>query len=314
MKPVIPLISRMSEKEIQQCLQLCAHILPEEKVVPAPMLSSAERSQCDIAIVANPDPKEVAEFTGLTWVQSLWAGVEQLVAELNSSELRIVRLIDPSLSKAMAEAVLAWTLYLHRHMPRYALQQQRKLWHSLPYRPAQECTVGILGFGELGQASASQLALNGFNVLAWSRRPKQLPGITSYSGEEGLQSLLKQSQILVCLLPLTKETHQLLDNKVLAQLPKGASLINFSRGPIVCIDDLIELLDNEHLEHAVLDVFDQEPLCQESNLWLHPRVTVLPHISAPTQLESAIQIVAQNIRRYRQTGELPETVDKLSGY
>ncbi len=314
MKPVIPLISQMSEKEVQHCLELFATILPEEKVVPASMIPSAEKSQCDIAIVANPNPKDVAEFAELQWVQSLWAGVEQLVLELDNPSLHIVRLIDPSLAKAMAEAVLAWTLYLHRDMPRYASQQRSRVWHSLPYCPAQERTVGILGLGELGQASARQLALNGFKVLGWSRRSKQIPDIISYSGEEGFQSLLEHSQILVCLLPLTKETHQLLDKKALAQLPKGASMINFSRGAIVHIADLVDQLDSGHLAHAVLDVFDQEPLCQESSLWSHPQITVLPHISAPTQLESALQIVAQNIRQYRQTGELPATVDKLRGY
>ncbi len=314
MNPVIPLIGRLSEIDRQECLELLAKMLPEETIVPASNISVVERSRCDIAIVSNPDPKDVAVFTGLKWVHSLWAGVEQLVSDLENHEFQIVRLIDPTLTESMEEAVLAWTLYLHRDMPGYALQQRRKLWHELPYCPSKERTVGVLGLGELGLASAKRLAANGFKVLGWSRNLKQLPGVSCYSDKQGLQSVLEQSQILVCLLPLTKETHNLLDKETISQLPKDASIINFSRGAVIDIVALTEHLDRGHLKHAVLDVFDEEPLSERSHLWGHPNITVLPHISAPTQLQSASKIIAQNIRRYRQTGELPAVVDTGRGY
>lgn len=289
-------------------------MLPEENIRPASSIPISERSRCEMAIVANPDPKEVATFTGLKWVQSLWAGVEQLVSELDNQELKIVRLIDPRLTEAMAEAVLAWTLYLHRDMPSYAWQQQQKRWRALPYHPARERTVGILGLGELGLASAKRLAANGFNVLGWSRNAKQLADISSYNGRPGLHSVLEQSQILVCLLPLTKETNKLLDKQTLSQLPKDASVINFSRGGIINTMQLVDLLDCGQLKHAVMDVFEEEPLSKKSKLWTHPNITVLPHISAPTQLQSASEIVARNIRRYRETGQLPAVVDWQLGY
>ena len=314
MKSVIPLINRSYGKGVQKYLDEFAKLLPEENIVPASSIPIAERTQCDIAIVANPDPNDVAAFTKLKWVHSLNAGVERLISELDMPKLQIVRLVDPTLTDAMAEAVLAWTLYLHREMPSYASQQQRKLWRSLPYIPAHERKVGILGLGELGQASAKRLTANGFNVLGWSRKIKQLSEVSSYSGEQGLQSILEQSQILVCLLPLTKETDSLLDKQTLSRLPKDASIINFSRGAVINTIDLVDQLDKEHLKHAVLDVFDEEPLSKESNLWAHSNITVLPHISGPTQAQSASRIIAQNIRHYRQTGEIPDTVDKLLGY
>ena len=314
MKKIIPIINRSYGKGVQKYLDEISKLLPEESIAIASSIPISDRTKCDIAIVINPDPNDIAIFTNLKWVHSLNAGVEQLTSDLDNTNLKIVRLIDPTLTDAMAEAALAWTLYLHRNMPSYALQQQRKLWQSLPYCPARDRTVGILGLGELGKASAKCLARNGFKVLGWSRNKKQLPNVSCYSGEQGLQYILEKSQILICLLPLTKETDKLLNKKTLSKLPKAASIINFSRGSVINTKDLVDQLDKGHLAHAVLDVFDEEPLSKKSNLWAHPSITVLPHISGPTQLQSASKIVAQNIRHYRKTGDLPAIIDTLLGY
>ena len=314
MKPVIPFISRSYGRGAQMYLDQFAELMPEERIVLAHNVPVEERSQCDIAIVSNPDPKDVALFAQLKWVQSLWAGVEQLVAELNNPEFNIVRLIDPELTSAMSEAVLAWTLYLHRGMPAYALQQKQKHWQGLPYIRPEDRTVGILGLGELGQASAKRLVANGFNVIGWSRTQKQLSGICSYSGQQGLHSLLEKSQILICLLPLTDATNKLLDKNTLSLLPEEASVINFSRGAVINTSDLVDQLDKQHLTHAVLDVFDKEPLDEGSSLWARSDITILPHISAPTLMDSASKIVVKNIRHYRKTGTLPAVVDRMAGY
>jgi len=259
-------------------------------------------------------PQDVRQLPQLRWVHSVWAGVERLVADLADLELNVVRLVDPQLAETMAEAVLAWTLYLHRDMPLYAAQQTRRQWLAADYARPQDTTVGLLGLGALGEAAADRLAGAGFNVCGWSRMRKSVSHVECFAGAVELPAMLARTDILVCLLPLTVETRGLLNATTFAQLPHHASLINFARGPIVCDDALRAALDAERIRHAVLDVFSIEPLPPDSWQWAHPRVSVLPHISAPTDRQTASAIVGQNIRRYRETGEIPESVDLARGY
>lgn len=293
---------------------MLAAACPEERFVPFRLMAAADREAARIAIVANPDPAEVAALPGLVWVQSLWAGVERLVGAFDRP-LPIVRLVDPEMARTMAEAVLAWTYYLQRDMPAYARQQRDRVWQPHPYRKPSEICVGLLGMGALGTAAAVRLAEAGFRVAGWSRSPKAaLPGVAAFHGADGLPAMLGRSDILVCLIPLTPETRGLIDAGRLAALKAGASLINFARGPIVVTADLVSALDRGHLTHAVLDVFDAEPLPADSVLWSHPRVSVLPHISGPTDMGSAAATVAANLRAYRRTGRPPDGIDPAQGY
>lgn len=307
-------VALVMEEPASEWQHMLAALLPEERLVPFQDLQDEEKPTVEIAIVANPDPAEVAELPNLKWIHSLWAGVERLVAELGPKTPPIVRLIDPELARTMAEAVLAWTYYIHRDMPAYHRQQQNALWQPLPYVKPQDFTVGILGLGVMGMKAAERLKEAGFNVEAWSRSPKRVPGIDTFSGNDGLEALLAASDVVICLVPLTSETRGLIDARHLSLFKPGASIINFARGPVVVSADLIEALDAGKLSHAVLDVFDSEPLPQGSPFWAHPNVTVLPHISGPTDRGTAAAVVAANIRAYRESGKMPVTVDPVLGY
>lgn len=288
--------------------------MPGERIVPLRELDAAEFAACEVAIVANPSPEDLRRLPNLRWVHSVWAGVERLVADLADTDLRIVRLVDPQLAETMAEAVLAWTLYLHRDMPRYARQQQSRQWQPLEYVKPCDKTVGLLGLGALGEAAARRLLASGFRVEGWSRSPKSLAGVTTHAGAQGLATLLANTDILVCLLPLTAETRGLLDDAAFAQLRLGASLVNFARGAIVEDEALRRALDAGRVGHAVLDVFPVEPLPADSWHWTHPGVTVLPHISGPTDRATASAIVAANLRSFRERGVIPPHVDRARGY
>lgn len=310
----IALVTRLTPAAESAWLEHLRRAMPGEQIDPVQDLSTDERTQVDIAIVANPDPADLAQLPNLVWVQSLWAGVERLVSELGALSRPIVRLVDPELSRTMSEAVLAWTYYLFREMPTYAAQQRTRDWAPLPYRRPSRTTIGLLGLGELGRASAARLQEVGFDVQGWSRGRKDLPGINCHCGEGGLNALLARSEILVCLLPLTAETRGMLNARRLARLPHGAQIINFARGPIIDDPALLAALDSGKVAHAVLDVFDTEPLPASSPFWGHPAVTVLPHISATTDPESAAQIVAGNIAGWRRDATIPEAVDLKRGY
>lgn len=310
----LALVTRMDAASEAVWKETLADALPEETILSFRDMSAEQRLEAELAIVANPDPAEVAELPNIQWIHSLWAGVERLVAELGPDAAPIVRLVDPELARVMAEAVLAWTYYLHRDMPAYRASQQKAEWTPLDYRHPRNVAVGLLGLGELGKAAAERLKGAGFNVIGWSRNPKMLDGVETLSGEGGFEHILGMSDILVCLMPLTAETRGMLDVRRLGQMKPGAAIINFARGPIIVDADLIAALDAKHISHAVLDVFAQEPLPATSPFWAHPSVTVLPHISGPTDRFTAAGIVAANIRQWRQTGQLPRTVDLKAGY
>ncbi len=313
-KPVIAYVSRAHKEERESWIQTLAEAMPEESIVDFSDLNPAQRSQCEIAIVANPDPVELEQLTALEWVHSTWAGVERMLQELVDPAFKIVRLIDPQLAETMAEAALAWTFYLHRDMPRYAQQQSKRLWQPLPFINSSERRVGVLGLGELGRAAAFRLRDNGFAVSGWSRRLYDFRGVACLSGKEGLHQLLNNSDILLCLLPLTADTRGLLNEETLGLLPVGASIINFARGPVIDETALLNALNCGALGHAVLDVFNIEPLPSDHAFWVHPSVTVLPHISAPTHPLTASRIVAQHISDYRAGKGLPRIVDPKLGY
>ncbi|MFE1599309.1 2-hydroxyacid dehydrogenase [Methylobacterium sp. ID0610] len=310
----IAFVSQLAPDEEAPWLGALRAAMPGEAIAALREIPPGARAAVDIAVVANPSPDELGQLPGLRWIHSVWAGVERLVGNPAVTRLPLVRLVDPELSRTMAEAVLAWTYYLFRDMPAYAAQQRQRLWRQLPCRRPGETTIGLLGLGELGTAAAERLRHAGFRVVGWSRSEKRVAGIETASGEDGLRSVLGAADILVCLLPLTPQTRGLLDGEAFGRMRAGAALINFGRGPIVVRDDLIAALDRGPLTHAVLDVFDTEPLPASDPYWDHPKVTVLPHISAPTNMETAAGIVAQNIARYRETGTLPPTVDLARGY
>lgn len=310
----IAFVSRADEASEAQWIDTLSKALPNERIVSYRQLTTDERQHVEFAIVANPDPKDIANLPSLKWMHSLWAGVEKLVAELGQTAPPIVRLIDPELSRVMAEAVLAWTHYLQRDMPAYRAQQSQGIWKELDYRHPNDMTIGVLGLGELGSEATRYLKRAGFNVIGWSRSQKNIEDVTCVSGPDGLETLFSTSDIIACVVPLTPQTRGLINAQSIAKMKRGASIINFARGAVIVADDLLAALDNGHIDHAVLDVFEQEPLDGSSRFWSHPRVTVLPHISAPTKPETSANIVAKNYNHWKATGELPKTVDIKRGY
>ncbi len=310
----IPFVSRGNAADTAAWIAALSRAMPNETIMPFAQLSAAQRGNARVAIVANPDPTELDQLPALKWVQSLWAGIERMLAELKNPHIGIVRLEDPQLAATMAEAVVAWTLYLHRDMPAYAAAQRAHVWQPQPFRLASERCVAVLGLGHLGKLAAKRLIDAGFNVIGWARTAQTLPDMQSYAGDVALPEALKRADIVVCLLPLTPDTRNLLNATRFKQMKPQAALINFGRGAIVNTADLITALNANQLSHAVLDVFETEPLPAGNLLWAHEKITVLPHISAPTQKGSAAALVARNMARYRATGALPKLVDPRIGY
>jgi len=163
--------------------------------------------------------------------------------------------------------------------------------------------VLVLGAGAMGGTVAQRLVDQGYRVRQWRR-----------DGAQDLATLLPQAEIVLNLLPLTPQTRGLIDRRFLSALRPGASLVNLARGAHVVDDDLLAALDSGHVAHAVLDVFRTEPLPPQHRYWTHPRVTVLPHVAALTDVRSAAQVVAHNLRALREGRPLRHLVQRERGY
>jgi D-3-phosphoglycerate dehydrogenase/glyoxylate/hydroxypyruvate reductase A len=174
--------------------------------------------------------------------------------------------------------------------------------------------VGVLGLGEIGSEVARMFAAIGYPVSGWSRSPKHLPGVTDFTGDDGLDAMLAQSDILVCTLPLTPRTEGLLDRRILSRLPKGAYFINVGRGEHVVEPDLVALIDEGHLAGAALDVFAKEPPARDDPVWNHPRIEATPHIAADPSYQLVARQCIDNLRRARDGRALLNLVDRQAGY
>ena len=268
----------------------------------------------DILIVGGAMSDMFDDLAGLRFVHSAWAGIDSLMKLDLPADLPIARLVDPTLAGDMAEYVVAQVMALHRHLPVYARQQRARLWLPLDQPRAGARRIGFLGFGEMARASAKALAGLGFPIQAWARRGGLVDGVEVGSGEAALRAMLGATDILVNLLPLTDETRGILNRSTLSALPQGASLVNAGRGGHLVVPDLLALLDDGHLSHAVLDVFTTEPLDVDDALWDHPGVGITPHVAATTDPESASRIIADNIARFRAGVPPIGLVDRTRGY
>jgi glyoxylate/hydroxypyruvate reductase A len=284
---------------------LCA-ALPGERI----STEVADRGAVDVAIVAAPPAGAVRDLPALRLVQSLWMGVDALLGEVPRG-VPLARMVDPGMTAEMPEAALASVLYLHRCHDVYARQQAARSWRQWPQRATGDRSVGVLGLGELGARAAGLLGRFGFRVHGWSRSGKGLEGVTVTTA---LEDVLRASEILVNLLPLTAETRGLLDASRLGLLPRGAGVVNLARGEHVVEADLLAALSSGQVRHAVLDTFAVEPLPSEHPFWAHPRVTVLPHVAAQSTLEGCVPVVAENVRRLRAGEPLLHLVEASRGY
>ena len=172
----------------------------------------------------------------------------------------------------------------------------------------------MLGLGELGTACAIALSRLGFDVAGWARSAKEIDGVATFQGPDGLAPVLARSDIVVLLMPLTPGTENLMNAERLAQLPKGAVLINPGRGGLIDDTALLSVLDAGHIAHATLDAFRVEPLPQDHPFWSHPHVTVTPHIASATRKETASAAIAENVRRGEAGEGCLNVVDRALAY
>jgi glyoxylate/hydroxypyruvate reductase A len=277
------------------------------------------RQDIHYALVWRPPPDLLKSLPNLKAVFSLGAGVDAILADATLPDVPIVRIVDSDMTMRMSEFVVMHVLMHHRQQKRIEENQRAKRWDSFATHAASGLSVGIMGFGVLGQDAGEKLRHMGFKVAGWSQSKKHVPGIETYAGPGELEAFLARSDVLVVLLPHTPETTQIIDRDLIRKLsrkgPFGAPiLINAGRGKLQKQADIVECLDRGELYAASLDVFEEEPLPQDDPLWNHPKGYVSPHLAADSDPVTICRNVLKQIKTHENGGQLENVVDRRRGY
>jgi phosphoglycerate dehydrogenase-like enzyme len=316
-------------------------IAPEFKINSRPLsqgqeLAGEEWAEVEVLYTfrALPQPDQAPK---LRWIQFHLAGIEE---HLEQPILHQIMVQATSLSGAnapqVAEHALALMLALGHHLPEMVTDQSRSHWptqRTQRYIPTEliNSTVGIIGYGSIGQRLARLLQSFGVTVLASRRdllnttRPDfQIDGAGDPAAElprrlypgKAMRGLLKECDYVVVTVPLTPETRGMLGAKQLSAMKPGSYLIDVSRGGVVDQEALIQALEKGQLAGAALDVFPEEPLPADSPLWEMPKVLISPHVAglSPHYVERAFSLFKENLRRYLAGEELLNKINVERGY
>lgn len=273
------------------------------------------RDEIEYALVWNHPKGILSNYPNLKVVASMGAGVDHIFKDPELPEhVKVTRIIDTQLASDMAEFVLALIMDHLRNLYYHKSMEQEQLWKPKTYSRISEVGVGIMGMGHLGNTVAKNLASMGFKVKGWARTKKNRENLPTFIGDEQRNSFLAASNILVCLLPLTEATENILNAELFSNLPKHAFLINVARGKHLVEEDLLEYLDNGHLSGAALDVFRKEPLPTEHPFWEHPQIQITPHIASVTKPTAVVEQVLGNYWRMKNKEPLKNEVEAKQGY
>ena len=308
------------KSERQQKFDLFSKALPDHEIIEYDgSLSDEQRERIRYAAVWAPEAGLLASLPRLQVIFSSGAGVDHVFADPLLPDQPLVRFVDPDLSGRMVEWVVLQCLMHLRQQRQYDANQRERRWEETPQPAAYQVAVGIMGFGELGQAAARALASLGLQLRAWSRSPKRMDPVTTFHGDDQLDDFLGGTDFLVSLLPHTNETNGILNSTLFSKMRHdhintGPVLINAGRGKSQVETDIINALQDGTLAGVSLDVFETEPLCAQSPLWGFENAILTPHNAAVSDPAALANYVAGQIKRYEKGEPLQYLVDRCRGY
>lgn len=304
------LLINIPDRPLDKLIAKLAEHIPLAEIQVWPEVKQPEL--VEFALVWKHQHGSLSQFPNLKGVSSFGAGVDSIVTDPQLPNVPVARIVDDNLAKDMANYILAMIQHHKLRLNQFANQQSQSLWKPKSARRGKQ--VGILGFGQLGQAAALLLSQMGYQVEAWGRSNRKVGEVTCASGEQAFERIVSSSDYLVCLLPLTKETENILDRRVFALMPTDSALINVARGKHLVEQDLLDALEQQQLAFAYLDVFIQEPLPKQHAFWQHPNIQVTPHISAVTNVDTAVSQIVENYYRVKQQQPMLHCIDLKQGY
>ncbi len=274
-----------------------------------------DAADIDLALVWKHPFGALKTFPRLKCIASLAAGVDHVLEDPSlPKETPLIRLIDPHMANDITQFLLACVLHHVRRLSHWEDCQQKKLWLKKPPFNFSDKTIGIMGLGHLGKKAAETFLQIGLQVIGWSNSHKNIPGLKDFVGETEFSSFLSQTDILICILPLTPQTENILNRDTFSQLKPNACLINVGRGGHLVEEDLIDSLDAGKLDIAYLDVFRKEPLPTEHPFWMHPKIRVTPHIASVTHPATAAKQLLSAYHKLLKGEVVANRVDLTRGY
>lgn len=261
-------------------------------------------------------PEYVRARPELPWIHLLSAGADRLLAmDLPFERLRVSTSSGVH-AATMSEYVLGALLYVTKSFGRFAAQQRERRWESAWQGELEGQTLAVVGLGAIGAAVAVRARAFGMRVIGTKRTPTPIEGVDEVLPSERLHDALRQADAVAVAVPLAPSTRGLIGAAEFAAMKPGAVFVNVARGAVVDEAALIATLREGHLDAAVLDVFEREPLPADSPLWGFENVLITPHVSGntPVYMRRAVEVFARNVRSLEATGELATGVDVGRGY
>jgi len=302
-----------NHKEPAAWAERMRELLPGELIEIYPDIEDS--SEVEFAICWKPDHGVLDTFPALKVIQSTGAAIDHITNTQTIAEgVQLTRMVDHRLTTDMFEFAMAATLDYLKNLGIYQTLAKHAKWQPSAYKSIPDTKVAILGLGKIGSYVAAQFSQLGFKVSGWSRTKKQIENVSTENGTDGLTSVLSGADVLINILPFTSATENIINKKNLSLLRKDACLINIGRGEHLVEQDLLSLLDSDHIAKAYLDVFREEPLPDDHPFWNHEKIVVTPHIAALTNLHTATLLIAENFKRYQKGEEVLHAVVLDKGY
>ena len=274
----------------------------------------------DAEIVMSLDKRLAKAGPKLKWFCTPSAGVDHVLGELEGTDI-ILSNSSGAYGVTIAEHIVMTVLEVMRNRPEYIRLKEERIWkQNLPVRSLYGATVTFLGTGDIGQEAARRIRAFSPKCLIGVNRHGSNPGqlFDRIVPLSGLSRVLKKTDLLIMSLPSTKETRGIMSEEWLKMLPEGAFIVNVGRGDAIDQKALEELLRNGTLGGAALDVFEKEPLPQDSSLWDCPRLILTTHVAGnwtlPLTVEKIVAMFLEDFDRYCKGLPLLRLVDRKAGY
>lgn len=269
----------------------------------------------EVALVWNLPDKILKKLKNLKIIFSLGAGVDHILKLPSYKNTPIIRIQDPNMRSRMLNHVLAQILIYQLKLTEYNKAQQKNIWLDERHTSLnKDLTIGVLGVGYLGKFIANKLKSLNYNVIGYKNTISAAKYSIPIYYKKSLKTFLKLSDIIVSVLPATKETRDLINKSFLNQMKKKSLLINIGRGSSLNEMDLLKHIKQNNCFFASLDVFKKEPLPKNSKLWKNQNITVTPHVAAITDVDSSINYIFSKFEQFRTKGKIKSDVKIKNGY
>jgi glyoxylate/hydroxypyruvate reductase len=311
--PVIAFYSKGAPFEVQNIWEKRLKLyLPSIKLVP---LFSDEAKLATSALLWKAPLNHLSKLDKIKCLISLGQGVDHILNKNSIPEnIPVIRIVDPYMAKSMSQWILLSVLNITRETYGYFNQENQKLYKPRDEKDFLSIQIGVYGIGAIGSVVAQDLSYMGFNVTGWSRTKKNIKTVKCLHGDEGFKELVSNSDIHVCLLPLTSSTMNIFNKDIFIKMKKGSCFINAGRGEHVVEDDLLNSCKSKHISNAVLDVYRTEPLPKNHSFWEQENIRLWPHVAAETNPDTAAEQIANAIKCIDKNITPPNTVDRNIGY